>query len=105
LPIDHETARLRASIGANARWAAVADRNAATAPARRGFFDKLEREAREKLGPEATDQQVARAADNALKAHYARMQMNSLIKRRKAAEERRTAIADAVIEAAPNEAA
>jgi hypothetical protein len=50
---------------------------------RQAFLDKLHREARERLGPAATDEQVAKAADSALKAHYARMRLRSLKARRK----------------------
>lgn len=69
---------LKASIAAHSRWANVTDRAAATRPMRDGFEAKLLREARERLGPDATDQQVAEAAENARKAHYARMQLKSL---------------------------
>jgi hypothetical protein len=73
---------LRASIAANTRWAGEPGRTAATAGMRAGFLDKLQREAREKLGPGATAEQVAAATENALKAHYARMRLNSLKTRR-----------------------
>jgi hypothetical protein len=79
---DPQFTSLRASIAANTRWAGEPDRTAATAGMRAGFLDKLQREAREKLGPGATDEQVAAAAENALKAHYARMRLNSLKTRR-----------------------
>ena len=74
--IDPEIARLRASRAGNVKWANEPDRTAATAPARAGFLGKLQREAREALGPAATDEQVAKAVDNALKAHYAKMRLN-----------------------------
>jgi hypothetical protein len=62
-----------ARLAAYESWAATPDRAARTAPARRGLWAKFEREARDKLGPDATDRQVADAADAARKAHYARM--------------------------------
>jgi len=95
--MDQEVAHQRAQLAANTRWAGETDRTAATAGPRAGFFAKLSREARERLGPDATDEQVAKAADSALKAHYARMRFNSLKARRKAADERRQAMADAIL--------
>lgn len=80
---DPQFAHQRAQLAANTRWSAEADRTAATAPMRQAFLDKLHREARERLGPAATDEQVAKAADSALKAHYARMRLRSLKARRK----------------------
>jgi hypothetical protein len=96
--MDPEVARQRAQIAANTRWAGETDRTTATAGLRAGFFAKLSREARERLGPNATDEQVAKSADSALKAHYARMRLNSLKARRRAADERRQDMADAIIE-------
>lgn len=81
--------RLRASIAANTRWASVADRTEATRPMRDGFLAKLRREARDRLGPDATLEAVEKAAESALRAHYARMQLNSLTTRRANAEGRR----------------
>jgi hypothetical protein len=54
-------------------WANTGDRAARTEAARSGLAAKFEREARERLGPDATDRQVADAADAARRAHYARM--------------------------------
>jgi hypothetical protein len=95
--MDPEVARARAEGAAHALWAKTTDRTAATAKMRAGFLAKLSREARERLGPDATGEQVAKAADSALKAHYARMKLNSLKARRKAADERRQAMADAIL--------
>lgn len=94
--IDPEIARLRASRAGNTRWASEPDRTGATAKMRAGFIDKLQREAREALGPAATDEQVAKAADNALKAHYAKMRLNSILTRRRRAQEARQATAEAL---------
>jgi hypothetical protein len=96
--IDPEVLRARGVLGANARWAAEPDRTRATAGARQGFLDKLQREAREKLGPAATDEQVAKAADNALKAHYAKMRLNSLLTRQRRAREQAEALAGAILD-------
>jgi hypothetical protein len=95
--IDPEIARQRATIAAHAKWANETDRTGATAALRAGFLGKLQREAREKLGPAATDEQVAKAADNALKAHYAKMRLNSLKARRKVAQQKREEFADAIL--------
>jgi len=46
---------------------------------------KFEREARERLGPDATDRQVAEAAESARRAHYARMGAAGVTARRKPA--------------------
>ena len=67
------TTTAAARVAAYESWAATSDRSARTAPARAGLFAKFEREARERLGPDATERQVAEAADAARKAHYARL--------------------------------
>lgn len=107
--IDPEVARTRASIAGNTRWANEPNRTAATAKMRAGFVDKLRREAREKLGPGATDEQVTAAADNALKAHYAKMRLNSLTARRRRVQERQREAAETmageILAASPDEAA
>ena len=101
--IDPEIARMRGTLAAHSRWASEPDRTSATAKMRAGFLGKLQREAREKLGPGATDEQVAKLADNALKAHYAKMRLASLKARRRNAAARdqagRDATADAVLSA------
>lgn len=94
--IDPEVARTRASIAGNTRWANEPNRTAATAKMRTGFIDKLRRDAREKLGPGATDEQVTAAAENALKAHYAKMRLNSILSRRQHAQEDGQAKAEAM---------
>ncbi len=94
--IDPEVARTRPSIAGNTRWASDPNRTAAPAKMRAGFIDKLQREARAALGPGATDEQVAKAADNALKAHYAKMRLNSIIARRRHAEQARQATVEAL---------
>jgi hypothetical protein len=62
-----------ARIAAHQSWANTPDRAARTAPARSGFLDSLLRQARERLGPGASDAQVADAAESARKAHYQRL--------------------------------
>ncbi len=60
-------------MAAHESWAATPDRTARTAPARAGLERKFEREARERLGQDATERQIAEAAESARRAHYARM--------------------------------
>lgn len=67
------TSPAQARLAAYESWAATPDRSARTAPARAGLWAKFEREAREKLGPDASDRQIADAADAARKAHYSRL--------------------------------
>jgi hypothetical protein len=107
--IDPEVAHQRATIAAHSRWASEPNRTAATSALRAGFLAKLQREARDRLGPAATDEQVAAAAENALKAHYARMRLNSIQTRRRRAQERQQAaadeLADAILSESPETAA
>jgi hypothetical protein len=63
----------QARIAALEGWAKTGDRTARTEAMRTGLARKFEREARERLGPDATDRQVADAADAARRAHYSRM--------------------------------
>ena len=62
-----------ARIAVLTSWANTADRSARTLPARNGLDEKFLREARERLGPEATDEQVAAAAGAARRAHFIRL--------------------------------
>ena len=64
------TTSSQARIAAYESWARTLDRAARTAPAVRGLAEKFTREARERLGPDATEKQVA---DAARKAHYTRL--------------------------------
>jgi hypothetical protein len=66
-------------------WARTPDRAARTAAGTAGLLAKFEREARERLGPDATVRQVSDAADAARKAHYARMSAAGVAARRGAA--------------------
>jgi hypothetical protein len=71
-----------ARLGAHESWARTADRTARTANARAGLAARFEREARERLGPGASDRQVADAAESARRAHYSRMAAKSVAARR-----------------------
>jgi len=73
---------MAARIAAYESWAATPDRAARAAAGQRGLLAKFEREARDRLGPEATDRQVADAADAARSAHYLRLAAASAEARR-----------------------
>jgi hypothetical protein len=79
------TSSASARIAAYESWARTPDRAARTASSRAGLLAKFGREARERLGPDATDRQVAEAAEAARKAHYARMSAAGVAARRGAA--------------------
>jgi hypothetical protein len=68
--------------GAHESWARTIDRTARTANARAGLMAKFEREARDRLGPAASEQQVAAAAESARRAHYTRLAARSVKARR-----------------------
>jgi hypothetical protein len=81
VPCAHpEDRALAARIAAHTRWATVEDRGAATAPARRAFLDRFERQVDPdgKLPPA----ERARRAENARKAHMTRMALKSAQARR-----------------------
>lgn len=63
--------RLAAQEGGYAKWANVSDRTAATAPARKGWFSRFEKE----VDPDGTLEPGERAlrATSAMKAHMTRM--------------------------------
>lgn len=96
MALTPQEASARGSIAAHSMWANTVDRTGRTAALRRGFLEKLQREARERLGPAATDAEVAKSAENALKEHYARMRLNSLKARKKAVQDRQQAAAEAL---------
>lgn len=70
-----------ARIAVYTSWANTPDRSARTAPARTGLLAKFEREARARLGPGASERDVALAAAAAKTAHYRRMSKASAAKR------------------------
>ena len=80
-----------ARIAAYEMWAATADRTARTEPARQGLEAKFIREARERLGPDATERQVAKSAEAARKAYYARLAAKGVAARRQRQQGRRGA--------------
>lgn len=74
-----------ARAAAHQSWANTPDRAARTAAGRAGLLARFEREARDRLGPAASDQAVAAAAESARKAHYARLSAAGVAARRGAA--------------------
>ena len=72
------------SVTAHETWAGTADRAAHTSPGRTGLLARFEREARERLGPDATEPQIADAAEAAMKAHCLRLGAASAAARRAA---------------------
>lgn len=60
-------------LGGYESWARTPDRAARSAQGYSGLLARFEREARERLGPDATERAVADAADSLRKAHYARL--------------------------------
>jgi hypothetical protein len=74
-----------ARLAAHESWARTPDRAARTAAARAALAARFEREARERLGPGASDQQVAAAAESARKAHYSRLSRAGVAARKGAA--------------------
>jgi hypothetical protein len=78
------SASAEARARAHQSWARTADRAARTSAARTGLAAKFEREARQHLGPDATDRQIADAAESARKAHYARLSAAGVAARKSA---------------------
>jgi hypothetical protein len=70
-------------IGAHTRWAKESDRKAATAPARKGFRARFERE----VDPEGilTPAELAIRTDHAISAHMCRLALAKAAKARAAA--------------------
>ena len=71
-----------ARLGAHESWARTADRSARTARARAQFDARFEREARKRLGLDATPRQIAEAAASARKAYFARLALASIAARK-----------------------
>jgi hypothetical protein len=80
-----EERTLRAKLGAHASWANTTDPSARTAKARATFEQSFVDRAREKHGPEASDELIARTAASLRAAHFAAIQLKSATSRRKKA--------------------
>ena len=76
------TRQLIGAIGAHESWARTPDRAARTAPGRRAFLERFERE----VDPDGTLPPAERAkrAESARKAYFARLALKSAQSRRKA---------------------
>lgn len=74
-------ASYKKQLAAHVSWAQTEDRTARTAPARRGFRDKITRQIREQF-PNLNDAEVEVRAEHARKAHYLRMAARSAEVRR-----------------------
>jgi hypothetical protein len=83
-PVGHPDNSLISSRANDLRWAAVDDRTAATAPARKAFRDQFLTEAREKFG-ELPPDDLAWRAERLRRAHYKRLALKSAQSRRKRA--------------------
>lgn len=71
-----------ARLAAHESWANTADRTARAMPGARGLLEKFAREARERLGPDASEADVQAAAESARRAHYSRMSAAGVAARR-----------------------
>jgi len=76
--------RLSASIASNESWAHTPNRTARTQPARDALMRKFE----EQVDPDGTlaPQERAKRAENAKRAHFARLSLKSAMSRRKSRE-------------------
>lgn len=84
--MNAEERKLRAQLGAHISWANTSDRTARTAPGSRAAEARFEKQARE-LHPSASEEQIAKVAENLRKAHFTRMGLASAAKRRKNREQ------------------
>ncbi|MEW2518117.1 hypothetical protein [Actinacidiphila alni] len=75
---------MRARLAAHTQWAKELDPSARTAKARAAAEGRFVKQARE-LHPDASEEQIARAAEHLRKAHFIRMGLASAKKRRKGA--------------------
>ena len=65
-------------LGGLESWARTPDRAARASAGYSGLLKRFEREARENLGPGASEKDVAAAAESIRKAHYVRLAANRL---------------------------
>lgn len=72
----------QARLAAHESWANTPDRAARTAGARQGLMARFEREARERLGADASDRAVADAAESARSAYFQRLSAAGVAARR-----------------------
>ncbi|BAU83312.1 hypothetical protein SLA_2385 [Streptomyces laurentii] len=91
-PKDPEVRAQRARLAAHKSWANTLDPASRTAKARAAAAGRFEKQARE-MHPTATDEQIARVAENLRQAHFASMRLKSAMSRaaKKAGAERAAA--------------
>jgi hypothetical protein len=90
-PKGHPDNSILGRIGNHVRWAAEADRAAATAPARAAFNDRFLTEAQERFGADLPDDEIAYRAEHLRRAHFQRLALRSAQARRARAAKRRSA--------------
>ncbi|MBZ6258801.1 hypothetical protein KVH22_25130 [Streptomyces olivaceus] len=83
-----EERRLRAQLGAEVSWANTVDRAARTAPGARAAEARFHTQARE-MHPDASEEQLAKVAENLRRAHFRRLSLAAATARRKKAEARK----------------
>ncbi|WP_051362933.1 hypothetical protein [Amycolatopsis thermoflava] len=88
-----EQRALRSRLGAHIKWANTTDRSAATAPARKAFHDRWERQA-DPDGVLSPGERAVRA-EHLKKAHFTRMAMASAKARARKGSTTRTRKGDA----------
>lgn len=79
--MDPQDRSLRARLAVHTSWANTADPASRTAKARAAANSRFETQARE-MHPDASDAQIARAAEHLRKAHFARLGLESARARR-----------------------
>lgn len=89
-PKDPMVRKLRSQTAAHASWANTLDRSARTAKAREARAARYEEQAREKH-PNATDEQIAAAAEQLMKAEMYAMSLKAVMARKRKAAARAAA--------------
>lgn len=79
--MDPTERSLRASLAAHTSWANTLDPASRTAKARAAANGRFEKQARE-LHPDATEEQIARAAQHLRSAHFSRLALQAAVARR-----------------------
>lgn len=89
MPLTPKERSIRASAAVHTSWANTADPAARTAPGRKAFADRFEKQ----VDPDGVlpPEERARRAEHARKAHFQRMALASAKARRAKAEQKRAA--------------
>jgi hypothetical protein len=80
--MNAEERHLRAKLGAETSWANTTDRTARTAPGARAAEARFHTKARE-MHPDASEQHIAKVAENLRRAHFTRMALAAAASRRR----------------------